>query len=78
VLSPESSVQGRKEFEAEVKIITRLSHLNVVRLLGWCDRENGALLLVYELVPGGNLDKHLHSPDPDQLLTWPERYTLND
>ncbi|XP_047051387.1 probable kinase CHARK [Lolium rigidum] len=76
VLSPESSAQGRKEFEAEVKIITRLSHRNVVRLLGWCDGENGGLLLVYELVSGGNLDKHLHSPDHHQLLTWHQRFEI--
>ncbi|KAF7067073.1 hypothetical protein CFC21_072991 [Triticum aestivum] len=33
-------------------------------------------MLVYELVPGGNLDKRLHSPDPEQLLTWEERFEI--
>ena len=55
----ESSAQGRKEFEAEVKIISRLRHRNLVRLLGWCDSRKG-LLLVYELVPEGSLDRHLY------------------
>jgi serine/threonine protein kinase len=65
------SSQGRKEFEAEVKIISRLRHRNLVLLLGWCDSPEG-LLLVYELVSQGSLDEHIH--DNERLLTWPERY----
>jgi len=42
-----------------------------VQLLGWCDSCRG-LLLVYELVPEGSLDKHIYGND--RLLTWPERY----
>jgi serine/threonine protein kinase len=72
-LSSETLCQGRKEFEAEVKIITRLRHRNLVHLLGWCDSAKG-LLLVYELVPGGSLDKHIHN-NP-RLLTWSERYNI--
>jgi hypothetical protein len=70
MLSSESSTQGRKEFEAEVRIISRLKHRNLVQLLGWCDSRHG-LLLVYELVAQGSLDRHLHSSD--SFLTWPER-----
>ncbi|TVT96782.1 hypothetical protein EJB05_57993, partial [Eragrostis curvula] len=71
--SSEKSSQGRKEFEAEVKIISRLRHRNLVQLLGWCDSAKG-LLLVYELVPEGSLDKHIHN-NPS-LLAWPERYKI--
>ncbi|CAN6224162.1 unnamed protein product [Urochloa humidicola] len=67
------SSQGRKEFEAEVKIISRLRHRNLVQLIGWCDSRKG-LLLVYELVPQGNLDRHIHNNT--RLLTWPERYNI--
>jgi serine/threonine protein kinase len=70
MLSAESSAQGRKEFEAEVRIISRLKHRNLVQLLGWCDSRKG-LLLVYELVAESSLDKHLHSKD--RFLTWPQR-----
>ncbi|TVU09208.1 hypothetical protein EJB05_42656, partial [Eragrostis curvula] len=69
--SPESSVQGRKEFEAEVKIISRLRHRNLVQLIGWCDGCKG-LMIVYELVSEGSLDKHIYNSA--RLLTWPERY----
>ncbi|XP_025801525.1 L-type lectin-domain containing receptor kinase IX.1-like [Panicum hallii] len=67
------SSQGRKEFEAEVMIISQLRHRNLVQLLGWCDCLKG-LFLVYELVPEGSLDKHIHNNE--RLLTWPVRYKI--
>jgi hypothetical protein len=70
MFSSESSAQGRREFEAEVRTISRLKHRNLVQLLGWCDSRNG-LMLVYELVAKGSLDRHLYSRDT--FLTWPER-----
>ncbi|OEL21309.1 L-type lectin-domain containing receptor kinase IX.1 [Dichanthelium oligosanthes] len=73
MFSSESSAQGRKEFEAEVKIISRLKHRNLVQLLGWCDSRSG-LLLVYELVAEGSLHKHLYSSE--RFLTWPQRYQI--
>lgn len=69
--SSASQSQGRKEFEAEVRIISRLRHRNLVQLLGWSDSRKG-LLLVYELVPQGSLDEHIHNRN--KLLTWSERY----
>lgn len=44
--------------QSEVNFLGRLSHPNLVRLLGYCveDRE---LLLVYEYMPKGSLDNHL-------------------
>jgi len=75
MLSSESSAQGRKEFEAEVRIISRLKHRNLVQLLGWCDSRH-SLLLVYELVAQGSLDRHLHSSDSESFLAWPERYKI--
>jgi hypothetical protein len=76
MLSSESSEQGRKEFEAEVRIISRLKHRNLVQLLGWCDNRRNGLLLVYELVAKGSLDKHLHGSDSESFLTWPQRYHI--
>uniref|UniRef100_A0A8I7B4Q9 Protein kinase domain-containing protein n=2 Tax=Hordeum vulgare subsp. vulgare TaxID=112509 RepID=A0A8I7B4Q9_HORVV len=73
MLSPESFAQGRREFESEVKIISRVRHRNLVHLLGWSDSKRG-LLLVYELLPEGSLDKHIYNPN--RLLTWSERYRI--
>ncbi|XP_061371851.1 G-type lectin S-receptor-like serine/threonine-protein kinase At1g34300 [Gastrolobium bilobum] len=49
---------GDAEFWAEVTIIARMHHLNLVRLWGFC-AEKGQRILVYEHIPGGSLDKHL-------------------
>ncbi|KAG2538985.1 G-type lectin S-receptor-like serine/threonine-protein kinase SD2-2 [Panicum virgatum] len=49
---------GEAEFWAEVTIIARMHHLNLVRMWGFCaDREQR--MLVYEYVPNGSLDKYL-------------------
>ncbi|KDP38155.1 hypothetical protein JCGZ_04798 [Jatropha curcas] len=49
---------GDGEFWAEVTIIARMHHLNLVRLWGFC-AEKGQRILVYEYVPNGSLDKYL-------------------
>lgn len=56
---------GDNEFWAEVTIIARMHHLNLVRLWGFC-AEKGQRILVYEYVPNGSLDKFLfHSSKVD-------------
>lgn len=52
------SMQGFQEWQSEVNFLGRLSHPNLVRLLGYCweDRE---LLLVYEFLAKGSLENHL-------------------
>ncbi|XP_020190112.1 probable kinase CHARK [Aegilops tauschii subsp. strangulata] len=78
-VSEERSVQGLKEFQAEVTVLSQLRHRNIVQLVGWwCGgrrrRRGRRLALVYELMPGGSLDTHLY--DADKHLTWPERYEI--
>ncbi|TVU09233.1 hypothetical protein EJB05_42685, partial [Eragrostis curvula] len=73
VLSQGSSLQGAKEFEAEVRVMTRLRHRNIVELIGWCDGSR-EVMLVYEFVPNGSLDKHLY--DPRRVLPWSDRYRI--
>jgi hypothetical protein len=66
-----SSKQGRKEYVSEVKITSRLRHRNLVQLIGWC-HVGDELLLVYELMPNGSLDSHVHSTG--NVLSWQRRY----
>ncbi|CAN6217366.1 unnamed protein product, partial [Urochloa humidicola] len=54
-------------------VMTRLRHRNIVQLLGWCVGQ-GDLMLVYEFLPNGSLDKHLYHPR--RLLTWSDRYKI--
>ncbi|KAM0865128.1 hypothetical protein ACQ4PT_043473 [Festuca glaucescens] len=68
------STQGRKEYAAEVRIISQLRHRHLVRLVGWCHEHRGDFLLVYELMPNGSVDHHLYGKGV--LLTWPARYDI--
>ncbi|KAH7672776.1 Non-specific serine/threonine protein kinase protein [Dioscorea alata] len=68
------SRQGMREFIAEIISIGKLSHRNLVRLLGYCRRE-GELLLVYEFMPNGSLDRYLFN-EPKSLLDWEQRYRI--
>ncbi|KAF8672990.1 hypothetical protein HU200_049059 [Digitaria exilis] len=70
-----SSMQGRKEYKSEIKVISRLRHRNLVKLVGWCHGRD-ELLLVYELVPNRSLDVHLHSDGDGVFLTWPMRINI--
>jgi serine/threonine protein kinase len=67
------STQGRKEYASEVRIISRLRHKNLVQLIGWC-HGGSDLLLVYELMPNGSLDRHLYGAN-QEMLAWSVRYT---
>jgi len=53
------SRQGDREFRAEVEIISRVHHRNLVTLIGYCIYSDERLL-VYEFVPNRTLDTHLH------------------
>lgn len=59
---------GDREFIAEVEMLSRLHHRNLVKLIGICI-EGRRRCLVYELVPNGSVESHLHgnifSPLPD-------------
>lgn len=51
--------QGSREFLAEVEMLGRLHHRNLVKLIGICT-EAHCRCLVYELVPNGSVESHLH------------------
>ncbi|KAJ1269149.1 hypothetical protein BS78_07G188300 [Paspalum vaginatum] len=70
--------RGVTDFLAEVDIINRLRHKNIVPLIGWCYKK-GQLLLVYVYMPNGSLDQHLfrrgvHEQRP--VLSWESRYAI--
>nr|CAB3478307.1 unnamed protein product [Digitaria exilis] len=56
------SGQGDREFRAEVEIISRVHHKNLVSLVGYC-LYGEQRLLVYEYVPNKTLEFHLHGKD---------------
>jgi serine/threonine protein kinase len=68
------SKQGMKEFVAEIVSMGRLRHRNLVQLLGYC-RRRGELLLVYDYMPNGSLDKFLYSNEKPNL-NWVQRFRI--
>lgn len=70
------SRQGKEEFISEISVINRLRHKNLVPLLGWCHK-NGELIMVYEYMPNGSLDKHIFNDDAaGGFLNWERRYNI--
>ncbi|KAA8529615.1 hypothetical protein F0562_034285 [Nyssa sinensis] len=50
-----------KEFFAEIKVLIKIHHINVVELLGYASGDDH-LYLVYEFIQNGSLSDHLHDP----------------
>ncbi|KAK4561959.1 hypothetical protein RGQ29_004706 [Quercus rubra] len=70
------SLQGFQEWQSEVNFLGRLSHPNLVKLLGYCweDRE---LLLIYEFMQKGSLENHLFGRGSAvQPLPWDIRLKI--
>lgn len=70
----QQSKQGIREFVAEIASIGRLRHRNLVQLQGWCRRRED-LLLVYDYMSNGSLDKYLFD-EPKSILSWPQRFKI--
>ncbi|XP_009341037.2 receptor-like serine/threonine-protein kinase ALE2 [Pyrus x bretschneideri] len=67
---------GSREFLAEVEMLGRLHHRNLVKLIGICI-EGHARCLVYELVPNGSVESHLHGIDKEtDPLDWDARIKI--
>ncbi|KAG7568444.1 Protein kinase-like domain superfamily [Arabidopsis thaliana x Arabidopsis arenosa] len=70
-----SSVQGYKEFKAEVELLLRVHHVNLVSLVGYCDEESH-LALLYEYAPNGDLKQHLSGERGGSPLKWSSRLKI--
>nr|GEW72156.1 serine-threonine/tyrosine-protein kinase catalytic domain-containing protein [Tanacetum cinerariifolium] len=54
-----TSNQGAEEFWAEVEMLSKLRHCHLVSLIDYCNDHN-EMILVYEYMPRGTLEDHLH------------------
>ncbi|XP_040382465.1 serine/threonine-protein kinase-like protein CCR4 [Oryza brachyantha] len=50
---------AERAFRAELRLLSRVNHRNLVQLLGFCE-ERGERILVFEFMPHGALHDHLH------------------
>lgn len=71
----EDGIKSKDDFMAELTIINRLRHRHLVKLLGWCHK-NRMLLLVYEFMPNGSLDKHIFCGEGQKPISWNLRYKI--
>ncbi|XVE58653.1 hypothetical protein DITRI_Ditri04bG0186100 [Diplodiscus trichospermus] len=71
------SLQGEREFQNELFFASKLDSSLVVSVLGFSyDRKRRRMLLVYELMPNGNLqDALLHRKCPE-LMNWKQRLSI--
>ncbi|KAK3140425.1 hypothetical protein QOZ80_5AG0400780 [Eleusine coracana subsp. coracana] len=67
--------QGKEEFQAELSIIGRINHMNLVRIWGYCS-EGSHRLLVSEYVENGSLANILLDDKNNTLLDWKGRFNI--
>ncbi|XP_059623255.1 cold-responsive protein kinase 1-like [Cornus florida] len=68
------SSRAKADFETEVKLISNVHHRNLIRLLG-CSNRGPELLLVYEYMGNGSLDKFLYG-EKRGTLSWKQRFDI--
>ncbi|XP_019234467.1 PREDICTED: L-type lectin-domain containing receptor kinase VII.1 [Nicotiana attenuata] len=75
-ISHESS-EGARQFLAEISSLGRLKHRNLVSLRGWCKKDRRSLILVYDYMENGSLDKRLFECDETtNMLSFEDRIKI--
>ncbi|KAL9309374.1 putative transferase, protein kinase RLK-Pelle-LRR-I-1 family [Arabidopsis thaliana] len=70
-----SSSQGYKQFKAEVELLLRVHHKNLVGLVGYCD-EGENMALIYEYMANGDLKEHMSGTRNRFILNWETRLKI--
>ncbi|KAK9054741.1 hypothetical protein SSX86_025820 [Deinandra increscens subsp. villosa] len=68
-----SSLQGDKEFQAEIYLLLDIHHKNLISLVGYCNDESHKGI-IYEFMANGNLASHLS--ENSSFLNWEERLQI--
>ncbi|KAF3332860.1 serine/threonine-protein kinase PBS1-like protein [Carex littledalei] len=71
-----NGLQGNREFLVEVLMLSLLHHEHLINLIGYCT-DSDHWMLVYEYMPLGSLEDHLHDLPPDKApLDWKTRMKI--
>uniref|UniRef100_A0ACD5WGB2 Uncharacterized protein n=1 Tax=Avena sativa TaxID=4498 RepID=A0ACD5WGB2_AVESA len=71
----QKSLQGIGEFKNEVKLIAKVQHKNLVKLLGCCI-DGDERMLVYEFMHNNSLDTFIFDEGKRELLGWKNRFDI--
>ncbi|KAL0312395.1 UNVERIFIED_CONTAM: G-type lectin S-receptor-like serine/threonine-protein kinase [Sesamum radiatum] len=69
------SGQGLLEFKTELILISKLQHVNLVKLLGFCVHGDDKMI-IYEYMPNKSLDFFLFRPSNRDQLNWQQRFNI--
>ncbi|KAL1826054.1 hypothetical protein ACET3Z_012832 [Daucus carota] len=73
--SSSATATSRWSFENEIRTLTEVRHRNIIKLHGFCSRDN-SLYLAYEFVERGSLSKLLYSDEGASALSWDTRVKI--